>query len=558
VEVRVWDDATIARYHASGFWDPTTLAEHVAGHAHRQPDGLAYVDADVRLTWAGYEDRSAQLAAVLRELVDLHEPVAVVLPDSAAVHVAFLAVERAGLVTVAVGARAGTKEIAHMLEATGATVVVSGATHGDGDAATLVRDLAGRLGRPLTHIVLTHDALGLAVVVDGDAVALPSPDDARAAIAGRALGADDLFLVNATSGTTGLPKCVTHTQNRWKYFHSRARHFQPDDRFLVVVPAPFGFGLWMAHFSPTLLGATTVVTSSFDADETIRIIERERITVLAAVTSQVVMMLSAPSLATADLSSLRVAQTGGERVPYARAAQFEDATGAMILQFYGSNEAGCVSGTTPDDPRERRLRSAGRVLPEMHVRLFADDGTDVTASGGPGQCGCLGPAITPGYLGGPDVNAKLFRPDGTLLLGDIVEVDADGYLSVIGRTADFVIRGGHNISAPVVEEEVGRHPRVAIAAAVGVEDDVLGERVCVFVVSRDGGDLDLDDLTTFLEGEGVAKQMWPEAVVNVSSLPRGAGGKVAKAELRRDAERRRREGTLGGRLARRPERSAPS
>jgi acyl-CoA synthetase len=353
-----------------------------------------------------------------------------------------------------------------------------------------------------------------------------------------------LFFINSTSGTTGRPKCVMHTQNRWKYFHSRCRHFRPDDVFMVVVPAPFGFGLWMGHFTPTLLGAPTVMTHAFDPGATLEVAGRERVTVLAAVSSQVVMMLASERIRDTDLSALRVAQTGGERVAFDKAAQFEDATGAMILQFYGSNEAGCVSGTTPDDPRDKRLGTAGKALPEMRVRLFDETGVDVTATGGPGQCGCRGPAISPGYFGSPEANDALFRDDGWMLLGDIVEIDSEGYLTVQGRTADFIIRGGQNISALALEEDIGRHPRVAIAAVVGVADEQLGERVCAFVVTKDNAELALDELTLFLEAEGVSKQSWPEAIVTVPALPEGPGGKVAKAELRADAEQRRQTGRL--------------
>jgi acyl-CoA synthetase len=177
----------------------------------------------------------------------------------------------------------------------------------------------------------------------------------------------------------------------------------------------------------------------------------------------------------------------------------------------------------------------------MHVRLFDDDGTDVTATG-VGRSACKGPGITPGYYGNADANAKLFRPDGWMYLGDIVQIDEDGYLSVVGRTADFIIRGGHNISAPAVEEELLTHPRVAMAAVVGMADEIVGERVCAYVVTDDGADLELHDLTQFLAARGVSKSMWPERVVRIDELPRGSGGKVAKAELRADIERRRADG----------------
>ena len=167
------------------------------------------------------------------------------------------------------------------------------------------------------------------------------------------------------------------------------------------------------------------------------------------------MMCNSDALDRFDLSSLRVMFTGGEAVPYARAEEFEQRTGCRILQFYGSNETGLLSGTTIDDPPERRLATAGRVVADMHVRLFDGD-RDVTASGY-GQPACRGPATSVGYLDDPAGNAELFTADGWMRMGDLCRIDADGYLTVVGRTSDVIIRGGKNISAAEVEAEVATH-----------------------------------------------------------------------------------------------------
>jgi acyl-CoA synthetase len=125
-----------------------------------------------------------------------------------------------------------------------------------------------------------------------------------------------------------------------------------------------------------------------------------------------------------------------------------------------------------------------------------------------------------------------------MLMGDIVEVDADGYLCVVGRTSDFIIRGGKNISAPAVEAEVGTHPAVAMVAAVAAPDPVFGERVCAYVTTRPGTTLELADLVAHLESRGVSREWFPEHLVLVDELPRSSGGKVAKGELQADAAAR--------------------
>lgn len=544
----VVDPAVVAEYTKAGFWDDETIASRVARHAAADPEGVAFVGLDGSpgggraepfvLTWRAYDEASWRLGAALAGLGHARgDTVALWLPDGPLAHVAYVACEKAGLVAVGIGPRSGVRETAHLLRTTGARTLVTAPSHRGERADTLVAALRDA-GAPIDrHVVVGATASSLDVRADGAPVPLATAAGATADLAGRALGANELFFLNSTSGTTGLPKTVMHTQNRWKYFHSKCRQFRTDDVFAVVVPNPFGFGLWMAHFSPTMLGAPCVLVEEFDVDGTLDLLEQHRVTVLAAVTTQVLMLLRSPRLDRTDLSALRIVQSGGERVPYGPAAEFEDRTGATILQFYGSNEAGCVCGTTVDDTREKRLGTAGRIFPEMQVRLFDDDGNDVTHTGR-GRCACKGPGITTGYLDGPEANAKLFRDDGWMYLGDVVELDADGYLRVVGRTADFIIRGGHNVSAPAVEEEVLAHPHVAMAAVVGMPDEVLGERVCAYVTLRPGTTLDLDALASFLAERGVSKTMWPERLVVVAELPRGSGGKVGKAELRVDIERR--------------------
>jgi acyl-CoA synthetase len=248
-------------------------------------------------------------------------------------------------------------------------------------------------------------------------------------------------------------------------------------------------------------------------------------------------MLESPALDGVDLSSLRVLFTGGEAVPAERAARFEAATGARVLQFYGSNETGALSRTTLDDPPELRHRTAGHVIPEMQVRLFDDDGRDVTASGR-GQAGCRGPATSRGYWNDPEANRRLYTEGGWMLTGDVAELDAAGVLRVVGRKADFIIRGGKNVSAAEVEAEVATHPAVALAAAVAMPDPVFGERVCVYVEPRPGRTLTLEELGAHLAAREVGRESHPERLVLLPELPRASGGKIAKGALREDIRRR--------------------
>lgn len=531
----------IAAYTSTGDWTDETIADAVARQAEARPRAAALLAEDATLTWREYDELSTRVAAALAAAgLEPGQHLAVYLSNSAATHVAYLAAQKAGLVTVGLGPRAGAAEIRHVLAKTGARAILTRTIH-RGQPTAGVADTFG-LDR---HLVL--EVADGSLSIDGARVELPGLDAARAEVAGRGLGPNDVFFINSTSGTTGLPKCVMQTMNNRKYFGPltvTAGRLGEEEVFASAVPAPYGFGQWTQHVVPAMYGYPVVITEEFDADQTLRLVAEHRVTLLAAVTSQFIMMLNSPLMGEVDLSSLRVLFTGGEKVPYDRAAEFEDRTGCAVLQFYGSNEAGPISVTSVTDDREHRLGTAGLPIPNMRLRLLDGDGADVTDRRGPGQVAVRGPGLTPGYYDDPAANEQLLRPDGWMLTGDIATLDDQGYLRITGRAADFIIRGGYNISALVVEEAVGRCPRVKQVAVVASPDQVLGERVCAYVVTRDGGELTLEELRESLAAQGVSKHMWPERLVTLPELPLSSGGKADKASLRADAARR--FGSAGG------------
>ena len=530
------DAEAAAEYHERGWWGDDTVGSIVAARASVQPDGVAFIADGRRYTWAEYHADADDIArAILAAEPERGERIAVMMPDGPAVHAVFVGIERAGCVAVGIGARAGDREVAHLLNLTGARSLITAPEQHGRSAAELRADVAAMDATVDRHLLVGLDAR----VVDP---ALPGGVEIDPDCAFRPIHPDELFLLNSTSGTTGLPKCVMHTQNRWFYFHHLAADaggFGDDEVFFGALPAPFGFGLWTAHFTPTALGAPTVVMDRFDAHEALDLIERERVTVLCCVSTQFIMLLNAQAERPRDLSSLRSMFTGGEAVPYERAAEFEETTGAKVLQFYGSNETGALSHTSHASDRETRLRTAGHVIPEMHVRLLdPETHAEVPAEVDEGQPACKGPATALGYWGDATANNALFTDDGWMLMGDIVRIDAEGVLSVIGRTSDFIIRGGKNISAPAVEAELATHPVVAMVAAVAFPDPVFGERVCVYVELRLGANVTLEDLVSHLRARSVSREWWPEHLVIVDQLPRSSGGKVAKGDLKADAVKR--------------------
>ena len=606
------DEETVRRYTEAGWWGADTLSDIVARHA--ASNRLAFIEEDRCWDWQGYHLLAGRLAELFAGIgFERTERVVVFLPDSGLLHAVYLAAERAGLIVVGIGHRAGRAELSHLIGRCEAAAFVElledGIASGSGSLFESLRaehphlrhhiriaevltsgsatvpipsDLK-QVGRSVAEVSTSSSVTGLLVSVDNEpseALSMLHPDaddlshDAPASSSKTSsdgfqfpdrLGPSELFLLNSTSGTTGLPKCVMQTQNRWFYFHQLAEAYgalTPEDRFCVAVPAPFGFGLWTTHFTPAALGIPAILMRRFSPDLMLRLIERERATVLCAVTTQFIMMLNSPDLARYDLSSLRVLFTGGEAIPPQRAQEFEQQTGAVLLNFYGSNETGVLTGTRIDDSQEVRLSTGGRPVPEMNVRLLhPDTGTvmwrdaaadvaerpeeqparadtaenpEIILQGIPA---CKGPATTLGYYDDDAANSELFTEDGWMLMGDIVRF-ADGCLQVVGRTSDFIIRGGKNISAPAVEAEVMTHPAVRLAAAVAAPDEVFGERVAVYAELREGAALDLESLTEHLSSRGVSKEWFPEYLVVVDTIPRSSGAKMAKGELRKDIARR--------------------
>ena len=249
--------AEAAQYRVAGWWSDTTLSDCVRRNALSSPDKPAYVDycrdsPERGLTWSEFDHAATNLATQLRRTgVARGDGVAVWHEDTAAIHVLLVAIERCGAVTVGLGARAGVREVAQILRTARPSLMVSDAgRHGQAAHAAADADPS------LRAVVLGEgsDELSIDTTPRPDAAHDPSP-----------VGPDDVFLINSTSGTTGLPKCVVHTQNRWHYFHQKAvanGELTADDVFLPVIPTPFGFGIWTSHTTPIYLGATTVESNA--------------------------------------------------------------------------------------------------------------------------------------------------------------------------------------------------------------------------------------------------------------------------------------------------------
>jgi len=284
-----------------------------------------------------------------------------------------------------------------------------------------------------------------------------------------------------------------------------------------------------------MLGAKTILLERFDAEEALRVIEREKVSVVTAVTTQFIKMLQVPNFSKYDLTSWRVMYTGGQDVPYEKVKELESSTGCTVLQFYGSVESGAVSRTVLGESLEQRTKTVGKPVPEMNVKLFDPaSGEEVTAPGQVGEVACKGPSIGSGYYNDPENTKKLFNSKGWLLTGDLGTIGEDGYLRLVGRVKDIIIRGGQNISAAEVEDAICGHPKAAEVAVVAMPDPVFGEKACAYVVTKAGQNITYEELVIYLNNLKIAKYKLPERLEVVKELPLSPGGKVMKNVLRND------------------------
>jgi acyl-CoA synthetase len=531
--------AQIEEYTRAGYWANDLIPDYLDRNAARRPERLAYLEGERRYTWQECHRLVNRLAVALLELgLRKHDRVCIYLPDWIEAQLLYAALSKIGVITVTISIGQGASELDHMLERTEAVAIVTPTVWRGTDYAARVRSLRPSAPQLEHHVVVRGEPEPDTLALDALMSSSREEGTVKDRLARCRPGANEVFWMNFSSGTTGAPKCVLHTPNRWIYFSKLAidgARMTDEDVVLALVPGHSGFGFWSSHVCPMLLGTRTLLQERFDAEEALKIIEREKVTFVSAVTTQFVKMLEVRDFAKYDLSSWRVLYTGGQDVPFEKVRELESKTGCTVLQFYGSIETGGISRTVLGETLEQRSRTVGRPIPEMQVKLFdPESGEEVTSKGQAGEVGCKGPTMGSGYYRDPEANAKLYNRAGWMLTCDIGSLGEDGYLRLVGRVKDIIIRGGQNISAAEVEDAIFGHPKVADVAVVAMPDPVFGEKSCAYVVAKAAQQVSLAELTTFLVERGMAKYKLPERLELIEELPLSPGGKVQKNLLRDD------------------------
>ncbi|WP_433781481.1 AMP-binding protein [Actinomycetospora sp. CA-101289] len=509
-------------------------------------DKTFVTDGEASMTYRDVYEDSLRLATGLHEVgVRTGDRVAVQLPNWGEFVVVVAAVARLGAISVPIMPIYRREEVGHVLDDAGVSAVVTPGTFKDFDFLGMYRALAA--DRPAVHTI---------VAVRADAAVEAAADDATTTVRtltaltadvdpataetdlGAPVTADDPFVIVYTSGTTAQPKGCVHTFNTYV---SGARAlgvafaYTEDDVQFGPSPVTHTTGLVTSVLLPLIYGAATHFMPDWDPVRGLAEIERYRCTASVTATAFIQMLLDAYDPERHDASSLRLWVSAGAPIPRAvveRARRLLPQ--AKILSLYGRSENLCTTTCTAVDDPERALTSDGAALPFSEVQVVDELGEQVPV-GEEGDIAYRGPSHMLGYLGRPAETAELFTPDGFSRSGDLGRMDADGYVRVTGRTKDIIIRGGLNISVREIEDLLAAHPGVARAAAVGMPDRRLGERVCVYLVPADpSGPPSLHTLKDYLLDKGVALQKVPERVEVVDALPTTATGKIQKHLLRQD------------------------
>ena len=340
-----------------------------------------------------------------------------------------------------------------------------------------------------------------------------------------------LALLIYTSGTTGVPKGVmldhanlgAMAQMGWNAFRLDAT-----DRCLLILPLFHVNGIVVSVLLPLLAGASVVVASRFHPDTFFDLVEAERPTFFSGVPTIFSMLATLPADVQPDTSSVRFAVCGAAPAPAELLERFESRYGIPIVEAYGLSEATCGSTANPIDG-PRKPGTVGLPFPGQQVRILAVDGSEVPR-GVDGEVVVAGPNVMRGYLGRPDETVKVLA-DGWLRTGDVGHLDDDGYLTLVGRSKEMIIRGGENIYPKEIEDVLTGDPTVLEAAVIGVPDEMWGEVVVAYVQPEPDAVVDVDALHARCAAS-LSGYKRPITIHVLDALPRNAVGKIAKLSLR--------------------------
>ncbi|WP_227107358.1 AMP-binding protein [Chromobacterium rhizoryzae] len=459
------------------------------------------------------------------------------------------ATAKAGLIMVNINPAYRRSELEYALSKVGCRALILSPSFKSSDylamAADLLPELAasepGRLksaAMPQLEIVIRLGRQRTPGMFNfADLMAAPSAEEkAGLQRLGETLQFDDVINIQFTSGTTGSPKGATLTHHNIlnnAYFAGAAMAFGPDDRLCIPVPLYHCFGMVLGTLLCLGHGAAMVFPAeSFDAQEVLCTVQEEGCTGLHGVPTMFISVLDRPDFSDYDVSTLRTGIMAGSPCPIEVMKRVTSQLNmSQVTIGYGMTETSPLSfQSATDTPLDKRVATVGRIHPHVEVKIVDVEGR-ITPRGQSGELCTRGYSVMPGYWGDPAKTAEAIDAAGWMRTGDLAEMDADGYVNIVGRVKDMVIRGGENIYPREVEEFLYRHPKIQDVQVIGVPDERFGEELCAWIRLRDGESADADDIRAFCQGQ-IAHYKIPRYIEFVDSFPMTITGKIQKFVMR--------------------------
>jgi acyl-CoA synthetase (AMP-forming)/AMP-acid ligase II len=515
------------RYFELGYWTTDTLPARLLAASGRNPDRLAVIDLAGRRR-VTYRELQQDVNRTVRLLQaqDVHsgDVVAVQLPNWYETVVLDLAVLTLGCTLNPMLPIYRAREITHMVNVAETKLLITPDVYRKHSYRPMVEEIMAAAPTLRRHTVVPDPEASAEAFSEMLGAYSPDPVDIT-------VDAEDVSELMFSSGTESQPKAIMHTECTTNFSVRRAAQMLGlRDEDIVWMPSPIGhstgfnFGVRVALYH----GLTLVLQDQWNAQEAVHLVNSIGCTFTVAATTFLQDLVDTAAESNTDVSSMRLFGSGGAAVPAELVERAADA-GITVMRLYGSTEILIGTWNRPDSPLEKRIQTDGLPFEGVEVRI---DGAGPGQHEAEGEILVRSPSMSVGYFNDPERTAATFGADGWASTGDLGILDSEGYLTIVGRKKEIIIRGGLNVAPREVEEVIAALPQVSSVSVVGLPHPRLGEIGCACVVLAPGGTLTLDELVSELRQRGMAAYKLPERLVILDELPTTSSGKVQKHVLR--------------------------
>ncbi|NNE94944.1 MAG: AMP-binding protein [Acidimicrobiales bacterium] len=514
-----------------------TIGQNLARTVERFADREALVVRHQGIRWT-YRELWEQIDIVARALVargfQKGDRIGIWAPNVSEWLLVQYATARIGVIQVSINPAYRTHEVAYVLNQSGCRGLVAATAFKTSDYQTMVAEVRDDVPS-LEQVVFIgttdwDDLIAAAGEVSSE----------RVAEIEAGLSSHDPINIQYTSGTTGFPKGATLSHRNILnngYFVAEACGYTHHDRVMIPVPLYHCFGQVMGNLGCTTHGATAIYpAASFEPLATLEAVADERATSLYGVPTMFIAQLAEESFGSFDLTSLRTGIMAGSPCPIEVMRQtMSEMNMSEVTIAYGMTETSPVSTqTATDDPVEKRVSTVGRVQPHIEIKVIDPDSGETVPLGTPGEFCTRGYSVMLGYWEDPERTSESIDAEGWMHSGDTAVMDADGYVNIVGRIKDMVIRGGENVYPREIEEFLYSHPKIQDVQVIGVPDEKYGEEIMAWVQVAEGQSLDAEEVREFCRGK-IAHYKIPRYVQVTDEFPMTVTGKIQKFKLRDQA-----------------------